>query len=78
MRATINEQIIIALEIQHGKPVIRDTHVPVPRILAGLAGRMTFDEICGEYGVMVESIRVAINYAEELAEQEIHHPLPMV
>ena len=73
----MNERIIIDAEIQHGKPVIRGTRVPVTRILAGLAGGMTFDEICEAYEVTVEDIRAAINYAEELIEQETHHPLPM-
>ena len=73
----MHERIIIDPEIQHGRPVIRGTRVPVTRILAGLAGNMTFDEICQEYEVTVEDIRAAINYAEELVEQETHHPLPM-
>ena len=58
-------------------PVIRGTRVPVTRILAGLAGKMTFDDICREYDVTVEDIQAAVNYAEELVEQETHHPLPM-
>jgi uncharacterized protein (DUF433 family) len=73
----MNERIIIDPELQHGKPVIRGTRVPVARILGGLAGGMTFDEICREYDVSAEDIRAAIEYAEELVEQETHHPLPM-
>ena len=73
----MHERISIDPEIQHGKPLIRDTRVPVTRILGGLAGKMTFDEICREYEVTVEDIRAAINYAEELVEQEPHRPLPM-
>ena len=71
----MNERILIDPEIQHGKPVILGTRVPVARILGGLADRMTFDEICREYEVTVEDIRAAITYAEELVEQETHHPL---
>ncbi len=73
----MNERISIDPEIQHGKPVIRGTRVPVTRILGGLAGGMTFDEMCREYDVSTEDIRAAIKYAEELVEQETHHPLPM-
>lgn len=73
----MNERIIIDPEIQHGKPVIRGTRVPVTRIFGELAGKMTFDEICQEYEVTVEDIQAAINYAEGLVEQETHHPLPM-
>lgn len=58
----MNERIIIDPKIQ---PVIRGTRVPMTRILAGLAGKMTFDEICREYEVTVEDIQAAINYAEE-------------
>ena len=73
----MHERISIDPEIQHGKPLIRGTRVPVTRILAGLAGKMTFDEICQEYEVTVEDVRAAINYAEELVKQETHYPLPM-
>ncbi len=73
----MNERIIIDPELQHGKPVIRGTRVPVTRILGGLAGGMTFDEIVREYDISAEDIRAAIKYAEELVEQETHHPLPM-
>jgi uncharacterized protein (DUF433 family) len=73
----MNDRITIDPELQHGKPVIRGTRVPVARILGGLAGGMTFDEICREYDVAVEDIRSAIKYAEDLIEQETHHPLPM-
>ena len=72
----MNERIIIDPEIQHGKPVIRGTRVPVARILGGLAGGMTFDELGREYDLTVEDIRAAIQYAEELVEQEAHYPLP--
>ena len=34
----MNERVIIDPEIQHGKPVIRGTRVPITRILGGLAG----------------------------------------
>ncbi len=73
----MNERIIIDPELQHGNPVIRGTRVPVARILGGLAGGMTFDDICREFDVSAEDIRAAIQYAEELVEQETHHPLPM-
>ncbi len=72
----MNERIVIDPEVQHGKPVIRGTRVPVARILAGLAGGMSFDELCREYDLTVDDIRAAIDYAEELVEQETHHPLP--
>jgi len=66
----INERIIIDPEIQHGKPVIRGTRIPVTRIIGGLAGGMTADEIIKEYGVSHEDIRAALMYAEELVDKD--------
>jgi len=45
----MNERIIIDPEIQHGKPVIRRTRLPITRIVGGLAGGMTKEEIIREY-----------------------------
>ncbi len=72
----INERIIIDPEIQHGKPVIKGTRVPVARIIGGLGGGMTADEIIKEYGVTLDDIRAALLYAEELVEKDIYYPLP--
>src|SRR5262249_45923945 len=41
----MNDRIVIDPTIQHGKPVIRGTRVPVVRILGGLAGGMSIDEV---------------------------------
>ena len=73
----INERIIIDPEIQHGKPVIRGTRIPVTRIIGGLAGGMTADEIIKEYGVSHEDIRAALMYAEELVDKDEYYPLPI-
>jgi uncharacterized protein (DUF433 family) len=72
----MNERVVIDPHVQHGKPVIRGTRVPVVRVLGGLAGGMSFDEICREYDLTLEDIRAAIGYAEQLVEQETHYPLP--
>lgn len=72
----MDERIIIDPELQHGKPVIRGTRLPVARILGGLAGGMTFEEVCREYDVTIDDIRAAIKYAEELIEKETHHSIP--
>ena len=73
----MNERIIIDPEIQHGKPVIRGTRVPISRIVGGLAGGMTKEEIIREYGVTKEDIEASLSYAAELIESEEFHPLPM-
>lgn len=72
----MGERIIIDPEIQHGKPVIRGTRVPVSRIIGGLAGGMTREEIMREYEVTDEDIRAALGYAADLIEAEEFHPLP--
>ena len=72
----MNERIVIDPEIQHGKPVIRGTRLPVVRIIDGLAGGMTNAEIVREYDITEEDIRAALAYAGELVEQEEFHPLP--
>ncbi len=72
----MNERVVIDPEIQHGKPVIRGTRVPITRILGGLAGGMTKKEIMLEYEVTEEDIDAAISYATELIESEEFRPLP--
>ena len=64
----MNQTIIIDPEIQHGKPVIRGKRVPITRIVGGLAGGMTREEITREYEVTEEDIWAALNYATELIE----------
>jgi uncharacterized protein (DUF433 family) len=72
----MNARIVIDPKVQHGKPVIRGTRVPVTRIVGGLAGGMTFDEIEREYAVTGEDIRAALEFANDLVEQEQFHALP--
>lgn len=72
----MDDRIVIDPEIQHGKPVIRGTRVPVARIVSGLAGGMTELELEREYDITLEDIRAALAYAAQLVENEIFHPLP--
>jgi len=74
----MNERVIIDPEIQHGKPVIRGTRVPITRIVGGLAGGMTKEQIIREYEVTEEDIWAALHYATELIEAEEFHPLPVL
>lgn len=72
----MNERIVIDRKIQHGKPVIRGTRVPVARIMSGLAGGMTAAEIEAEFGVTAGDIRAALEFASELIEREEFRVLP--
>jgi uncharacterized protein (DUF433 family) len=73
----MNERIVLDPQIQHGKPVIRGTRVPITRIIGGLAGGMTREEIMREYEVTEEDILAVLSYAAELIEAEEFHPLPV-
>lgn len=74
MKAT--ERIIINPEIQHGKPVIRGTRVPVARVIAELAGGMPQEEVMREYEISAEDVAAALAYAADLVEADEFHPLP--
>jgi uncharacterized protein (DUF433 family) len=72
----MNERIVVDPEIQHGKPVIRGTRVPVAIVVGSLAGGMSFEDVQREYEISMEDIRAALQFAGELIEQETYHPLP--
>lgn len=71
------ERIAIDPEVQHGKPVIRGTRVPISRIVGGLAGGMTNEEITREYDITEDDVRAALAYVAELIDSEAFHPLPV-
>ncbi len=71
------KRIIVDPLVQHGRPVIRGTRVPVVRLLGGLAGGMSVEEVCAEYEVTQEDVRAALAYASQLVEEEEHHSLPV-
>jgi len=73
----MNDRIVIDSRIQHGKPTIKGTRVPVSRILGGLAGGMTIAEVSDAYSITPDDIRAALEYAERLVEQDEHHALPL-
>ncbi len=73
----ISDRITIDPEIQHGKPVIRGTRVPITRIVGGIAGGMTKEEIIKEYAIEELDIRAALAYANELIEKEEFHAVPV-
>lgn len=72
----MRERIVIDPKIQHGKPVVRGTRVPVARIIAGLAGGMTQEQVMREYEITAEDVAAALAYAADLVEADEFHPLP--
>ncbi len=71
----MNDRIVIDPRIQHGKPVIKGTRMPVYIILAELAGGMSHEYVKREYDLTEEYILAALQFAAELIEQEKHYPL---
>lgn len=72
----MEDRISIDPKIQHGKPVIRGTRVPVARVVGGLAGGMSYEEIMREYEISREDILAALRFAANLIENQVFHPLP--
>ena len=72
----MHDRIVIDPAIQHGKPVLRGTRVPVARILGGLAGGMTPTNVCQEYDISEDDLRAVLAYAATLIEADQFHPLP--
>jgi len=63
-------RIVIDPEVRHGKPVIRNTRVPVDIILGSLAGGMKIEEVAEEYGIKKEDVLAAIEYAAKIIARE--------
>jgi uncharacterized protein (DUF433 family) len=64
------KRIIADPAVQHGKPVIRGTRVPVDIVIGSLAGGMTFEDIEREYGVAAEDIQACLEYAANLMSED--------
>ena len=56
--------------MRHGKPVIRNTRVPVDIVLGSLAGGMKIEEVAEEYGIKKEDVLAAIEYAAKIIARE--------
>lgn len=63
-------RIVIDPEVRHGKPVIKNTRVPVDIILGSLAGGMKIEEVAEEYGIKREDVLAAIEYATRIVAKE--------
>ena len=72
----MHDRIVVDPAIQHGKPVIGGTRIPVARILGGLAGGMTPAEVCQEYDISDDDLRAVLAYVVTLIEADQFHPLP--
>jgi hypothetical protein len=66
----LEERIAIDPEIDHGKPVIKGTRVPVDIILGSLAGGMETREVANEYLGHAPKIRFFQRDHKSLKEEE--------
>lgn len=64
------DRINIDPEIQGGTPVIKGTRVAVQIVVGSLAGGMTVQEVCDEYGVTEDQVRAALAYAADTVANE--------
>ncbi|MBI3602331.1 MAG: DUF433 domain-containing protein [Candidatus Omnitrophica bacterium] len=66
----ISQYISVDAGIQHGKPCIKGTRIPVHIILEALATGMSVQDILREYSpVSREAIQACIFYAAMLADE---------
>ena len=73
---TWQERIAINPEVMGGKPVIKDTRVPVQSIIASLAGGDDLRVVCEEFDVTEEDVRAALAYAADVLQDERVYALP--
>ncbi|HOD81576.1 MAG: hypothetical protein BWX88_02994 [Planctomycetes bacterium ADurb.Bin126] len=64
----MNNRITVNPNIMYGKPCIRGMRVPVVRIVGGLAGAMSHQEVIEAYDVTEEDILACLEFAAELIE----------
>jgi uncharacterized protein (DUF433 family) len=74
----LNKAITINTEIQHGKPVLRDTRIPIAIIIGSLAGGMSYEEVIEEYAVTQDQILTSLAYFAELLNYETIYSMEKV
>lgn len=68
--AEIAPRITVDERVRFGRPVIRDTRVPVDLVVAKLAGGMAAEEVAREYGIDREDVLAALAYAARTLSEE--------
>ncbi len=76
--STMKESIVIDSNIQHGKPVIGGTRVPVARVLGSIASGMSIDEVMEEYGSTTEDVQAALQFAAETSQSYLSNRYPPI
>lgn len=67
----LEKHISVNPDIQHGKPCIKGTRIPIHVVLEALATGMSFDQVKEEFSpITTEDIQACIFYAALLADEQ--------
>ncbi len=66
----LSSGVVIDSLIRGGKPIIRDTRVPVDLVIDKLSLGMTYDELMNEYDLTEKQILDALKYAADIISNE--------
>jgi uncharacterized protein (DUF433 family) len=66
----MDDRISIDPQICHGEPVIRGMSVPVTQVVGYLGGGKTIADVEKGFGLAIEDILAAVDYAAEQAAHE--------
>ena len=72
-----NDRIGIDPEVQHGRPVIEGTRVPVHILVGSVAGGMPIEDVARGYGVEVEDVQAGLGYASRVISRRAIGGLPI-
>ena len=62
----LTSRIVVRPDVQGGRPVITGTRIPVELVLGHLAAGMSAEAVAGEYGLAVEDVLAAVEYARRV------------
>ncbi len=66
----LSSGVVIDALIRGGKPIIRDTRVPVDLVIDKLSLGMTYNELMNEYDLTEKQILDALKYAANIISNE--------
>jgi uncharacterized protein (DUF433 family) len=73
MPVEIAPRIVVDPAVQHGKPVIQGTRLPVELVIGQLAASMDAAAVAADYDLQPADIQAALAYAAlVLASEEVH------
>ena len=67
----MTEGISIDPTVWHGKPVVAGTRVLVSTILGALAGGDPSEVVAEDYGITLEQISAALQFASDMADLQV-------